>query len=71
MSTWPTLTDWLPSDAVMLVVLFCFMVHRADVKAAEQRHREFLKAMDEQHREFLKTMEQRHREGMREIRARY
>ena len=60
-------TDWLPSGAVVGVVLFVLMLLRADVKAAEQRHREFLKAMDDRHREDVGEMRAEYREGSKAL----
>ena len=63
----PPLTDWLPSGAVMGVILFFFMLLRADIRLI----RDDMKAMEERHREFLKAMDDRHREDMGEMRAEY
>ena len=65
----PSISEWLPSGAVIGFGLFLFGVVRSDLKAMETRLREDLKASEERQQEALKAMETRQREELREIRA--
>ena len=65
----PSISEWLPSGAVVGFGLFLFGVVRSDLKAMETRLREDLKASEERQQEALKAMEARQREELREIRA--
>ncbi len=65
----PSISEWLPSGAVIGFGLFLFGVVRSDLKAMETRLREDLKASEERQQEALKAMEARQREELREMRA--
>ncbi len=65
----PSISEWLPSGAVIGFGLFLFGVVCSDLKAMETRLREDLKASEARQQEALKTMEARQREELREMRA--
>ena len=65
----PSISEWLPSGAVVGFGLFLFGVVRSDLKAMETRLREDLKASEMRQQEALKAMEARQREELREMRA--
>ena len=65
----PSISEWLPSGAVVGFGLFLFGVVRSDLKAMETRLREDLKASEARQQEALKAMEARQREELREMRA--
>ena len=66
----PSISEWLPSGAVIGFGLFLFGVVRSDLKAMETRLREDLKASEERQQEALKASEARQQEALKAMEAR-